>query len=127
VPEPFELSLELANVGSFADRRSPRVILAGVQGQTKALTDLATRVETWLASAGWPRERRGFHPHLTLARLPETLDDPTRQAVADLTTTYSAPPVDPWHVESVSLIQSRLAPGGARYERLAAFPSPASS
>jgi 2'-5' RNA ligase len=123
VPEPLAFNLELANVGSFSERRAPRVILAGVQGQTKHLHKLEERVETWLASAGWPRERRAFHPHLTLARLPEAMDDATRHAVAELTTSFSAPVVDPWQVESVSLIRSRLGPGAARYERLAAFPA----
>ena len=123
VPSALDFKLELAYVGSFADRRSPRVILAGVQGETKPLIQLAERVETWLAAAGWPRERRSFHPHLTLARLPETMDDATRRAVAEVTTSFSAPPVDAWTAGSVSLMRSHLGPGGARYERIASFPA----
>jgi 2'-5' RNA ligase len=123
VPAPPGFSLQLANLGSFADRRSPRVILAGVQGDTKALYALTERIETWLAAAGWPREKRSFYPHLTLARLPETLDDVTRRAVATITTAIEAPIVSPWPVESVHLVQSHLGPNGATYETLASFPS----
>jgi 2'-5' RNA ligase len=118
---PFEL--QLANVGSFADRHAPRIILAGVYGDTKALFALVERIETWLASAGWPRDRRSFRPHLTLARLPETLDDATRRAVAEVTTACQSPAVPAWPVESVHLIRSHLGPNGSHYETLATFPA----
>jgi 2'-5' RNA ligase len=123
VPAPPAFTLQLANVGSFADRRSPRIILAGVYGETKALFALAERIETWLASAGWPRDKRSFHPHLTLARLPETLDDATRRAVAEVTSACQAPRVPAWPVDSVHLIRSHLGPDGSRYETLATFPA----
>ena len=122
VPSLAPFSLQLANAGSFADRRAPRVILAGVHGDTQPLFALAEMVETWLAAAGWPRERRSFRPHLTLARLPETLDDATRRAVAGITTACKSPEVPPWAVDHVALIRSHLGPNGARYERLAVFP-----
>lgn len=123
VPNAPGLTLQLGNVGSFAERRAPRVILAGLGGDTNALAAVVERVETRLAAAGWPRERRGFHPHLTLARLPETLDDASRTEVAEITTAFASPKAGSWTVAGVSLMRSYLEPGGARYERLASFPS----
>ena len=123
VPALTPFTLRLANAGSFADRHAPRVILAGVHGDTKALFALADQVETWLAAAGWPREKRGFRPHLTLARLPETMDDETRQAVAQVTTACKSPEAPSWRVDNVYLIRSHLGPNGSRYERIAAFPA----
>jgi 2'-5' RNA ligase len=123
VPAAPAFTLQLANVGSFANRRSPRIILAGVYGDTKALFALVERIETWLAAAGWPRDKRSFYPHLTLARLPETLDDATRLAVAEVTSSFSAPPVPPWPVDSVHLIRSNLGATDSRYETLATFPA----
>ena len=123
VPTRPGFSLELANVGSFANRRAPRLILATIGGDTKPLYALAERVETWLAASGWPRDQRGFQPHLTLARLPETMDDAARRAVAELTTSYKPPMVASWDVQAVSLIRSNLGPGSARYERIASFPA----
>jgi 2'-5' RNA ligase len=117
-----DFSLQLAHVGSFANRRAPRVIVAGVQGDSQELLALTERLETWLAASGWPRDKRSFYPHLTLARLPETLDDATRRAVAEATTVYRAPVAPPWAVRSVSLMRSHLGPNGARYERIASFP-----
>jgi 2'-5' RNA ligase len=123
VPDELSFNLSLGRVGSFEQRRSPRVILATVAVEGRALIDLYERIETWLSVAGWPREKRSFHPHLTLARLPQGMDDATRRAVADLTTEFGAPQAPVWHVDRVYLIRSHLGTGGARYEHIAAFPA----
>jgi len=123
VPDEPRFDLSLGRVGSFEQRRSPRVILATVLGEDRALIDLHERIETWLAAAGWPREARTFRAHLTLGRLPDGMDDTTRLAVAGITTAFETPLVPVWHVDKVYLIRSHLGPGGARYERLVAFPT----
>jgi 2'-5' RNA ligase len=124
VPEPPRITLTLGRAGSFADRRAPRVVWAGVYSdQADALRRLAEGIETWLAAAGIPRERRGFASHLTLARLPNELPDDVRRRVAEVTTSVEGPEVPPFLVEGVSLMQSFLGPGGARYERLGRWPA----
>lgn len=124
VPERPDIALSLAGVGSFEDRRAPRVIWAGVQDQpAHSLLRLAESIETWLAAAEVPRERRGFRPHLTLARLPETMTDAQRRRAAELTRSVRLPEVPSVNVEGVSLMQSYLGPGGARYERLGRWPN----
>jgi 2'-5' RNA ligase len=122
VPRPPGFELNLGRVGSFEQRRSPRVILATIAVEGRALLDLYDSIETWLASAGWPRESRSFHPHLTLARLPDRIDDRTRRAIAEMAGEVAPPQAPAWRVERVHLIRSQFGPGGARYERLAAFP-----
>jgi 2'-5' RNA ligase len=68
VQEPPEIELSFSRAGTFADRRSPRVIWGGIEtAQRERLYALAASIETWLAAAGVPRERRSFTPHLTLA------------------------------------------------------------
>jgi 2'-5' RNA ligase len=124
VPESPGITLALGWAGSFADRRAPRVIWAGVQSeQYEKLRALADSIETWLAAAGVPRERRGFAAHLTLARLPNDLPDDARRRIAELTTAVEAPSVPPFEVEAVSLMQSLLGPNCARYERLGRWPA----
>ena len=124
VPEAPGVSLTVARAGSFSDRRAPRVIWAAVYSeQAERLRQLAESIETWLAAAGVPRERRSFAAHLTLARLPNDLSDDLRRRVAELTTGVEAPAVRPFAVEAVSLMQSLLGPGGARYERLGRWPN----
>ena len=123
VSEPPNIELAFSRAGSFSDQRSPRVIWGGIETpQREELYALAASIETWLAAAGVPRERRGFTPHLTLARLPQELSDATRKRIAEVTTAIQAPETPPFLVDSVSLIQSHLGPGGARYERLMVCP-----
>jgi 2'-5' RNA ligase len=124
VPAMPAISLQLGRAGAFSDRRSPRVIWAGVYSdEADTLRRLAEGVETWLAAAGVPRERRGFTAHLTLARLPNDLPDELRLRVAELTASVEQPQLPRFAVERVSLMRSQLGPGGARYERIAAFPA----
>jgi 2'-5' RNA ligase len=123
VPRQPEVTIHAGGIGSFEDRRAPRVIWAGVRDEPpQSLRVLADSIETWLAAAGIPRERRGFRAHLTLARLPEGLTDEQRRRAAQVTTSVEAPILTPFTVESVNLIQSFLGPGGARYERLGRWP-----
>jgi 2'-5' RNA ligase len=112
-------TLSLARVGSFEDRRAPRVVWAGVQDEpAQTLLRLAESIETWLAAAAVPRERRAFRPHLTLTRMPDGLSNAQRERAAAITTGVAVPELPPFGLERVSLMQSFLGPGGARYERL---------
>ena len=124
VPAKPNLTLSLAGVGSFADRRAPRVVWAGIRSEPEpALRQLAESIETWLAAAGVARERRGFQPHLTLARLPDRLSEQERQRAALVTTAVPAPELPRFEVDHVHLIQSFLGPGGPRYEHQGRWPS----
>jgi len=122
VMAPPGIEVRLGRVGSFGDRPAPRVVWAGVEGDTRALQALAARIDTWLGAAGFEKDRRGLTPHLTLARLPDGLSQSQREQLAALTGRFQPPPLPPFSVEYVSLIRSYLGPGGARYERVAAFP-----
>jgi 2'-5' RNA ligase len=124
VPQMPHIALTLGRAGSFSDRRAPRVIWAGVYSeQADALLRLAESIQTWLAAAAIPRERRAFAAHLTLARLPDEMPDALRHRVAQLTTAVEQPSLPTFVPQHVSLIRSHLGPGGARYQRLAAFPA----
>jgi len=124
VPELPGIALSLGRVGSFSERRAPRVIWAGVYSeQADALRNLAESIETWLAAAGVPRERRGFTAHLTLARLPEGLSGTQRRRAAEITAGVKVPEPPAFQIQGVSLMQSFLGPGGARYARLGRWPN----
>jgi 2'-5' RNA ligase len=99
------------------------VIWGGIETQQRErLYALAESIETWLAAAGVPRERRSFAPHLTLARLPDDLQVDVRKRIAEVTTAVKAPAFPPFVVRQVSLMQSHIQQGGARYERLMVYP-----
>jgi 2'-5' RNA ligase len=126
VPALPNFTLSLGRAGSFSDRRAPSVVWAGILDRPLNESDLGAlveRVETWFAAASFPREKRSFAPHLTLARLPTDLAVPARQRVADITGRVAAPDAPPFAVERVSLMRSFLERSGARYERLAGYPA----
>ncbi|MFZ0592742.1 MAG: RNA 2',3'-cyclic phosphodiesterase [Bryobacteraceae bacterium] len=64
--DPFKI--EISNLGWFPNERSPRVLWAGVHGES-GLFELARDTETRLAALGIPVEERAFTAHLTLARI----------------------------------------------------------
>ena len=66
---PF--SLTIAGGGCFGPPLHPNVLWAGVRGNTAALEALQAEVATVLVPLGFPREKRMYTAHLTLARAKE--------------------------------------------------------
>ncbi|KGP90199.1 2'-5' RNA ligase [Pontibacillus chungwhensis BH030062] len=60
-------SLPLKGVGTFGERDQPRVLWAGVE-KVEALVQLYTDVSEECERAGYPKERRSYSPHITLAK-----------------------------------------------------------
>jgi 2'-5' RNA ligase len=115
------LALSLAEVGTFGDRRGPRVVWVGMQGDLEPLARLQQRVEKALEPLGFPPERRAFSPHLTLARVPDRMGSEERYPLRELAKTIEVPPAAPVTIDELSLMRSILGPGGAVYERVAVF------
>jgi 2'-5' RNA ligase len=109
--------LVLQGTGSFPGGRNPRVLWVGVKEEPELLS-LAREIEDGLAIAGYPRETRPFHPHLTLgrvkgqARIPSTLLALER----DRETVFGG-----MQVRKVTLFESLLSPQGAEYRVLSEF------
>ena len=116
------LALSLAEVGTFGDRRGPRVLWVGMQGDLEPLGRLQRRVDKALEPLGFPPERRAFSPHLTLARVPDRMGRDERQPLRELAKATPVPSAPAVTIRELSLMRSILGPGGAVYERLAAFP-----
>jgi 2'-5' RNA ligase len=114
-------TLALGKLGTFEDRRGPRVIWVDVDGEQQPLMALARSVDYGLVSAGFPREKRPFQPHLTLARVPEDAAPAVRNRLAELAATVRTPRPGPHHFGAVSLMRSHLERGGARYERVRSY------
>ncbi|HEY6891529.1 MAG TPA: RNA 2',3'-cyclic phosphodiesterase, partial [Solirubrobacter sp.] len=93
--------------------RHARVLTVTLADPTGALAALQERVASALVSAGvYTPESRPFRPHVTVARLrPRTRPPRTAELRLD--------PLE-FSASAVVLYSSRLRPGGARYEPLAA-------
>ncbi len=112
---PFRLALK--GLGVFGPPTSPRVIWAGVSGDTRRLLALQRRLADALEAQGYPREQRPFAPHLTLARLSRPLDEAAYLRLRGLLES-KAPQPTRWPVAEVQVMRSELAAAGARYTAL---------
>ncbi len=112
-----------------------RVLWVGLDGATDQLAGLASRVDAALAPLGYAAEKRPFFAHLTLARVRENANRPTREAMGAALRPYLSrgtrggdfqpelvPPFPAFTVDRVSLMQSTLQPGGAIYRALHTVP-----
>lgn len=113
---PFALAVE--HIGCFPDTRRPRVLWAGVGGDTYALQRVQAAVERHVAPLGYPTEKRPFSPHLTLARMRRGADHATLEAVGRVVERWQGGRIGTWQVQAVSLIRSELRPDGAVYTEL---------
>jgi RNA 2',3'-cyclic 3'-phosphodiesterase len=104
---PAEVSL--SRTGAFPSWRRARVLWMGLDDPKKLLSGLASDLNHGYEALGYRSERRGFTPHLTLARfkVPVALRDSVRLQATDR---------PPFRVERITLWCSRLHPNGARYE-----------
>lgn len=111
--QPF--LLRLGKVGAFSDSRSrtDRVIWMGLEGDGERLSALQQDVESALNAVGFTPEQRNFAPHLTLGRIPRG----RRSSVNwnGMATLRLGNPS--FQVTGISLMESALLRGGARYTR----------
>ncbi|MCO4861324.1 RNA 2',3'-cyclic phosphodiesterase [Cupriavidus sp. WGlv3] len=77
-----------------------------------ALRALHAEVGQALADAGFPPERRRFHPHVTLARCKPTVPESALRAWLDAHRTLASAP---WRVARLVLFESRLGPQGPQH------------
>ena len=91
----------------------PFRVLAVALAEDENLTALQACLEDRLATLGFEREGRRYHPHVTLARA-RTLVSPFKKApLVDAMTQIAAPQPSP--VTEFALIRSELRPTGSRY------------
>lgn len=110
---PFTLSLEAAGV--FPTPARPAVLWLGLSDAAGELARLHARLEDECAAANFPRERRPFSPHVTLARVRAATQKTRRLARQHLELAFA--PVT-FQVSEIVLMGSRLGPGGSVYTPL---------
>lgn len=108
----------VGGLGCFPNLRRPRVIWVGVQEPTGMLARLQGAVEGACADLGFKRERRAFHPHLTLGRLRDRVSTGERRAIGELIQGTEVASLGTVSARGVSLIRSDLRPTGAVYTTL---------
>jgi 2'-5' RNA ligase len=120
--QPF--SLQAQGLGVFPNLKRPRVIWAGLSGDTTRLHQLQQSVITATQSLGFAPEKRPFSPHLTLGRIKQRTQATDYSKLAQIVRDHQANIglIGQFSVAQVSLMRSQLKPGGAIYTALAEIP-----
>ncbi|MGO9136878.1 MAG: RNA 2',3'-cyclic phosphodiesterase [Syntrophales bacterium] len=114
------LLLNVRSLGAFPSVNRPRVLWLGIDGDTDALINLQTEIDTGFQDYGLKKEVRPFRPHLTLARIKEP-KGMVGLAEAVKKNDYIA---GSFTVSGLTLFESDLKPTGAIYTKLVDFPFP---
>lgn len=111
--QPF--SITLRSLGAFPSLQRPQVVWIGVDEGREPLEAVAERLDGVLAHHRFPRERRKFRPHLTLARVRDSRQwgDLVR-ALAQ----FKDVEVGSQRVEALTVMESQLMPQGPLYTRV---------
>lgn len=103
--------IRIGGNGVFPRRSRPQVLWIGVEDSSGRLSDLQQRLEEEFAREGFPKEDRGYRPHLTIARLRRP-EDARQLAEAHIQTKFDFVEVP---VNEFVLFRSQLSPKGSIY------------
>jgi len=114
----FDVSLR--ELGFFPNRRNPRVLWLGLDGDLERMSEFRDSLQKRLRPFGIKEEKRRFTPHLTLGRFkkPHKKDfhlDELIMRYGDLTSPVCL-------LNELILFQSTLKPSGAEYTKLGSWP-----
>ena len=106
--------IKLKGIGAFPSMSNIRVIWIGIE-DGRHLTGLAARLDSSLEEIGLERDRKGFKPHLTVARARGSrgLDTVQGLIVANATTDFGG-----YSIDKIVLKKSTLTPQGPRYSNI---------
>src|SRR4051794_29948218 len=67
--EARRFSLAASRIGTLPPRGAARVLMVDVTGETDLIASLFEKIEHACEPLGFPREKRRFHPHITIGRM----------------------------------------------------------
>lgn len=120
-------NLRTADPGVFPNLRRPRVLWLGLHGPTHRLETLHGVVAETLQELDFPPDPKAFHPHITLGRVRDANNAPTRhlpEAIRQAFEAEAARNREPIRipVDEIVLMRSILSRDGARYEPIVHCP-----
>ena len=104
--------LRAQSLGCFPHASRPRVLWVGLADPSQALAHLNECLSAALIPVGFPPEDRPFHPHLTLARVQNSIRSDQLLPVLQA---YQNRCFGEFSVTQLHLFQSELQRGGARH------------
>jgi 2'-5' RNA ligase len=113
---PF--SFTVGGMGCFPNVKRPRVLWVGVTDETGKLVTLQRDVDRHLEGLGFAREKRAFHPHLTLGRTRRGLRSSELTRIGEAVASSEIGELGVVRVDEIHLMRSDLRPDGAVYTSL---------
>ena len=114
--EPF--CINIGGIGTFPNLYRPRVLWVGLAQGAKKITTFADIINREFDKLGFSYDSR-FHPHLTLARLKDSVNMKTYTEFFKKFKTISGTSMN---VDHLTLVRSELHPSGAVYTPLHIYP-----
>ncbi len=108
---------KLLGLGAFPRLERPSVLWCGLT-PAEPFQKLAADLEEAVEPFGFEPESRRFHPHLTLARV----KGPVSSALRKLWLSRQQTEFGTVAIDAVTLFESQLSPGGAKYTELVTAP-----
>ncbi|MBN1849450.1 MAG: RNA 2',3'-cyclic phosphodiesterase [Deltaproteobacteria bacterium] len=115
---PFHVFLK--GLGAFPNTRRPRVIWAGLDGDTSKMPFFQKALQKHLRPVGIKEEKRPFKPHLTLGRFKNP--GPADSLLDNLIGTYKDLSSSEYSFRELIFFKSDIKPGGAVYTKLGSWP-----
>lgn len=114
---PFELTAK--GLGAFPSKKRPSTIWVGIEDSPE-LERLHERIESRLEAIGFPREKKGLRPHLTLARVRRGRSE-IKKSIAHALSTFETKLSDSFTVRELVLFESELRKVGALHTPIKRF------
>ncbi len=112
------VDMGIKGLGAFPSLSRAQVLWVGLSGESGRLQMIAREVDSELITLGFGKEKRGFIPHLTIARMRTRITPADQQALVEAVNNATFNINNPLRIRSISLMQSQLTPVGAIYTRL---------
>ncbi|MFA7157810.1 MAG: RNA 2',3'-cyclic phosphodiesterase [Kiritimatiellia bacterium] len=111
--------VEIAGLGFFGTTRSPRIVWAGMAGNTGALGELQQKTCEAAEASGLSPDKKPFKPHLTIARVRSNRNaaELVRAIEKNREITFGT-----ITVQRIVLMQSKLTAAGPEYTAIASIP-----
>ena len=119
-PEYGSFDIVLKGMGCFPNRRRPRVLWLGLDGDIERMSHFRDDLQRALKAFGIKEEKRPFKPHLTFGRFRSTRKMGSR--LEELLSEYAALESPTESLNELYLFKSDLKPGGAVYAKLKSWP-----
>ncbi len=120
-----QFMVTLKEIGVFPKlKKPPRTLWVGMEDPQNRLTALQKNIAKQMGEIGFPKEKRKFTPHLTLARIKPERGGKRAKLERLKRKIESSPEIEmePFRIDAVRLIESQLTPMGSIYTVLKEFP-----